>query len=128
MTLLRNHNPVNRDKFKDLTQSLNKKSFTSVLQSSNNKKHGRNQECSTNNRKDLFNSTMERINAKTQIKRFMATQAANRLSSHSKSQSQASSNGKAVVKQVRQNILNRQKKREKSDDVSFEQTVKADFK
>ena len=72
---------------------------------------------------------MERINAKTQIKRFMANQAANRLTSPSKSHSHshASSNGKAVVNKIRQSVLNRKKKREVTD-VSFEQTVKADFK
>ena len=105
--LSRTKNPVSRGKFKDLTMSMNKKSFNTVLQSSNNKKQDKNQEYVANNRSQLFNSTMERINAKTQIKRFMATQAAHRLSSNSKSLSQASSNGKAVVRQVKQNILNR---------------------
>ena len=68
--------------FKDMTSTMNKKLMQGVLHSSCKKKQGQNSEGASNNRSSLFNSTMERINAKTQIKRF---QVPTRLSSNSHS-------------------------------------------
>ena len=112
------------ENFKDLTYIKKKKSYVTVLQSSD-VSYKRNQSKSIN-RKELFNSTMERINAKTQVKRLSLQKQGSRISSNNKSLNNGKKNAKTAL--INQSILSRAKCPEKmSDETSFE-VVTADYR
>ena len=112
------------ENFKDLTYIKKKKSYVTVLQSSD-VSYKKNQSKSIN-RKELFNSTMERINAKTQIKRISLEKQGSSISSNNKSLNKGKKNTKTAL--INQSILSRAKCPEKmSDETSFE-VVTADYR
>ena len=112
------------ENFKDLTYIKKKKSYVTVLQSSD-VSYKRNHSKSIN-RKELFNSTMERINAKTQVKRLSIQKQGSRISSNNKSLNNGKKNAKTAL--INQSILSRAKCPEKmSDETSFE-VVTADYR